>query len=178
MFKVLKLSHLEFEVRDLARMAEFYTEVLGLTETGRERDVCYLSAVIDHHTIVLRQGTATRLTKIAFQIAPMDSIDVIAHFHLHDLKAERRVGSQPGLNEVVRTWNTDSVAIEVYSEFEPSTHPYSTRGINPLKLSHVASLSPDLHKLVSFYTEVMDSSSPTLCRTSSISCAADATITP
>ena len=155
MFKTLKLAHLEFEVRDLARMFEFYTEVLGLTETGREQNVCYLSAVIDHHTIVLRQGSATRITKIAFQIAPMESRDVVAHFERHGLQAERRAGSQPGLNDVVRTWNTDGVAIEVYSDFEASVHPYSMQGINPLKLSHVASLSPNLHKLVSFYTEVM-----------------------
>ena len=60
MLHIRKLGHLEFEVRDLARMAEFYTEVIGLTETGREPGIRYLSTVIDHHSLVLRQGSATR----------------------------------------------------------------------------------------------------------------------
>ena len=155
MLKVLKLGHVEFEVRDLGRMAEFYVEVLGLTETGRDRGVVYLSTAVDHHSLILRQGSRTRMTKIAFQIAPMSDEDVVAHFHGHGLTTELLSDSQPGLGTVVRTANTDGVTIETYSAFEPSAHPYSFRGINPVKLSHVASLSPDLHKLVGFYTEVL-----------------------
>jgi catechol 2,3-dioxygenase-like lactoylglutathione lyase family enzyme len=33
MLNVLKLGHAEFAVRDLDRMAEFYKNVIGLTET-------------------------------------------------------------------------------------------------------------------------------------------------
>ena len=155
MLNVLKLGHVEFEVRDLPKMAEFYSEVIGLTETGRDADAVYLSASVDHHAVVLRQGGATRLAKIAFQVAPAGSDDIIGHFRKHGLQAERRTGSQPGINEVVRSRNSDGMVVEMYSEFEPSVHPYSFRGINPLKLSHVASLSPDLKTLVAFYTEVM-----------------------
>ena len=38
MLNVLKLGHAEFQVRDLDWMAEFYKNVIGLTETGREKD--------------------------------------------------------------------------------------------------------------------------------------------
>ena len=155
MLNVSKLGHAEFEVCDLDKMASFYTETLGLTETGREPDVVYLSTAIDHHSIVFRKGSTTRLTKIAFQVNPIESKDIIAQFRAHGLDGEKRTGSQPGINELVRSHNTDGVAIEMYSEFGPSTHPYSFRGVNPLKLSHIASLTPDLNKLVSFYTEVL-----------------------
>jgi catechol-2,3-dioxygenase len=37
MLNVSKLGHAEFKVRDLDRMAEFYKNVIGLTETGREK---------------------------------------------------------------------------------------------------------------------------------------------
>jgi catechol 2,3-dioxygenase-like lactoylglutathione lyase family enzyme len=155
MFNVTKLGHAEFEVRDLARMSEFYRDVIGLTETGREAGTVYLSTVVDHHSIVLRQGSRTAMTKIAFEIAPMASDDVIAHFRQHGVPAEKRTANQPGIAEVVQTRNTDGLAIEVYSGFDPSGHPYSDRGVNPVKLSHIASLSPDLNKLVAFYTEIM-----------------------
>ncbi len=155
MLNVTKLGHAELTVRDLARMAEFYREVLGLTETGREAGVVYLSTAVDHHSIVLRQGDRTALTKIAFEIAPMETGDVVAALGAHGLPADVQTDSQPGIPQLVRTRNTDGVVIELYAASEPSGHPYSYRGVNPLKLSHIASLSPDLHRLVSFYTDVL-----------------------
>ena len=156
MLNVLKLGHAEFAVRDLDRMAEFYKNVIGLTETGREKDAVYLSTSVDHHSIVLRGGAdKTHLSKIAFQIAPADTKDLTAYLRSHGLDTEIHTGSQPGINEVIRTQNPDGVAIEMYSAFEPSAHPYTMRGINPLKLSHVASLTPDVKRIVRFYTEVM-----------------------
>ena len=95
------------------------------------------------------------LAKIAFQVAPQPEAEIVAQLRGHGLAAEIRADSQPGLGTVVRTANSDGVAIELYSSFEPSGHPYGMRGVNPLKLSHLASLSPDLHRLVAFYTEVL-----------------------
>ncbi len=156
MINVLKIGHAEFEVQDVERMAEFYSRVIGLTETGRDGQTVYLSTSIDHHSIVLRGGASkTRLSKLAFQVAPTADGDLTKHFKDSGLEAEVRTGSQPGINKVVRTNNPDGVAIELYSEFEPSTHPYSMRGVNPLKLSHVASLTPDVMRIVKFYREVM-----------------------
>jgi len=156
MLNVLKLGHAEFEVQDVERMAEFYSRVIGLTETGRDGQTVYLSTSIDHHSIVLRGGASkTLLSKLAFQVAPAADGDLTKHFKDNGLESEVRTGSQPGINRVVRTNNPDGVAIELYSEFEPSTHPYSMRGVNPLKLSHVASLTPDVKRIVKFYREVM-----------------------
>jgi hypothetical protein len=68
MLNVLKLGHAEFEVQDVERMAEFYSSVIGLTETGRDGQTIYLSTSIDHHSIVLRGGASkTRLSKRRFR---------------------------------------------------------------------------------------------------------------
>ena len=156
MLDVLKLGHAEFEVRDLERSADFYKNVIGLTETGRDGQTVYLSAAVDHHTIVLRGGASRPcIRKIAFQIAPADTSDVETYLRGHGLATEVRTASQPGINQVVRTQNPDGVAIELYSEFQPSSHPYSFTGINPLKLSHVASLSTDIKRIVRFYRDVL-----------------------
>ena len=145
MLNVLKLGHAEFEVRDVERMAEFYSNVIGLSETGRDGQTVYLSTSINHHSIVLRGGASkTRLSKLAFQVSPVANGDLIKHFKDNGLNAEVRTGGQPAINQVVRTQNPDGVAIELYSEFQPSAHPYSMKGVNPLKLSHVASLTPDV----------------------------------
>ena len=156
MFKILKLGHVEFEVQDLRRMADYYSEVIGLTVTERNADTVYLSTAVDHHSVVLRKGRAeTRMTKIAFQVAPAEPQDLIKHLEGHGVNAELRTASQPSINQVVRTMNPDGVAIELYSEFQPSAHPYSFRGINPVKLSHVAALAPDPQKTMAFYIDVL-----------------------
>ncbi len=155
MLNAIKLGHVEFTVRDLPRMSDFYGEVVGLVETGREADAVHLSTVVDHSSVVLRQGSTTALAKIAFQVAPMSCADIAAELRAHGLEAELRTDSQPGVPALVRTRNTDGVPVELYPAAEPSAHPYSHRGVSPLKLSHVASLSPDVHRLVSFYTDVL-----------------------
>ena len=135
MFKVLKLGHVEFEVQDLGRMTEFYREVIGLTVTDRDADTAYLSTVIDHHSVILRQGRdKIRLIKIAFQMAPTEPKDLVRHLEDRGAHAEIRTDSQLSINQVVRTMNPDGMAIELYSECEPASHPFCFRGVNPLKL--------------------------------------------
>jgi catechol 2,3-dioxygenase-like lactoylglutathione lyase family enzyme len=41
----------------------------------------------------------------------------------------------------------------LYSQFEPADHAYSFRGINPVKLPHVAALTPDPQRLMAFYID-------------------------
>jgi cytochrome bd-type quinol oxidase subunit 2 len=65
MLGVLKLGHAEFEAQNVERMAEFYSNVIGLTETGRDGQTIYLSTSIDHHSIVLR-GSAAPHSCLAF----------------------------------------------------------------------------------------------------------------
>lgn len=155
MLSAIKLSYAEFTVRDLPRMSDFYQEVIGLVETAREADTVHLSAAVDHSSIILRQGGTTALAKVAFQVASMPCGDVAAELRRHGLEAELRTDSQPGIPVLVQTRNTDGVPVELYPAAETSAHSYSHRGVSPLKLSHVVSLSPDVHKLVSFYTDVL-----------------------
>ena len=78
MLNVIKLGHVEFTVRDLPRMSDFYKDVIGLVETGREVDAVHLSTVIDRSSVVLRQGDKTALAKIAFQVDPVSCNDIVA----------------------------------------------------------------------------------------------------
>ena len=156
MFKVLKIGHVEFEVADLGRMTEFYGDVMGLTVTDRDATTTYLSTSVDHHSVILRQGGGeTRMTKLAFQVAPASSAELVTHLHTKGAPAEIRTDSQPAIPELVRTVNADGTAIELYADFTPSPHPYTFRGVNPLKLSHVAALAPDPRKSMAFYTDVL-----------------------
>ena len=68
MIGVKKISHVSYETPDLDKQAEYYTDILGLTLTGKDKDTVYLAHTIDHHAIVLRRGSTARCTGIGFQI--------------------------------------------------------------------------------------------------------------
>jgi hypothetical protein len=144
MFKVLKLGHVEFEVQDLARMTDYYREVMGLT----------------------------------VQIAPLEARDVVHHLESRGARAEIRTANQPSIPEVVRTSNPDGVPIELYSQFEPADHAYSFRGINPVKLAHVAALTPDPQRLMAFYIDELGFRLSDSARDFFFFCAAGPIITP
>ena len=156
MVQLLKIGHVEFEVDDLPRMAEHYAEVVGLTVTGRDANAVYLSCLLDHHAVVLRKGSQTRLTNVGFEVAPGDGPAALAkEMKEAGLTAEVRTDSGPGVRAAVRTADPAGTAIDLYSEPEVLTHPYSGRGANPVKLSHVAMLAPDVKKSVAFYTDAL-----------------------
>src|SRR5260370_6911707 len=59
-FRVTRASHLTYNVRDLSRSREFYTQVLGLVVSDEDRDTLYLRGVEErsHHTLVLKRTSA------------------------------------------------------------------------------------------------------------------------
>ena len=57
MIGVRKIAHATYEVPDLDRQLEYYTDILGLTLSAKEKDAAYLSSTIDHHSVVLKKGS-------------------------------------------------------------------------------------------------------------------------
>ncbi|MFT6228536.1 MAG: catechol 2,3-dioxygenase, partial [Paracoccaceae bacterium] len=56
-FNVLRLSHVELGVTDLAASRQFYVDTLGLQVTYEDDAVIYLRAMEErgHHCMILRQ---------------------------------------------------------------------------------------------------------------------------
>jgi catechol 2,3-dioxygenase-like lactoylglutathione lyase family enzyme len=156
MLNVAKLGYLVFAVRDLSKMKSYYSEILGLTVTDEDADSVYLSTMVDHHTIVLRRSDAEAgLSQIGFQIGPQEATEVAKHFSKHNLHATVISDMQPGIAQTIQTKNPDGIGIEFYSEFRPMNNPNSGRGVNPVKLSHVAALCKDLDRTRQYYIDVL-----------------------
>jgi catechol 2,3-dioxygenase-like lactoylglutathione lyase family enzyme len=75
MIRVKKIAHAVYEVPDVEKQTEYYTEILGLTVTGKDKDVVYLASTVDHHSVVLRKGSQPQCTRVGFQIGPDDDLD-------------------------------------------------------------------------------------------------------
>src|SRR5215468_10149407 len=76
---VLKLGYLEIRVKDIAKAAQYYTQVLGLKETARFAGKIYLKAwdEWEHHQLILVEDPSPGLNRMAFRL---ESLEDLAYF--------------------------------------------------------------------------------------------------
>ncbi len=76
-FNVVRASHVELGVRDLAASRAFYVDCLGYLVTEETHEALYLRAVEErnHHSIVLRAGREPTAHAIGFKLASEDDLD-------------------------------------------------------------------------------------------------------
>ena len=58
MARVMRIGRVELKVLDLEKSVDYYTNVIGLEETGRMGDSVYLKAwdEFDHHSVILTKS--------------------------------------------------------------------------------------------------------------------------
>ena len=109
-FNLTKIGHVVFNVRDLARSVEFYTQLLGLRvsdvypPTMMPGGMVFLRFSPDHHGLALVGGatapsTSSELHHMAFEVSSLDEV-LAARSHLAghgvtiDFEGRRRAGCQ------------------------------------------------------------------------------------
>ena len=111
--RIQKLGHLGLHCRDLPRMVDFYTRVLGFKVSDvNEKGLTFLRFGADHHTLVLAkmpdgakaQGAgANALHHIALEVAGIDDLKRIRkHLLAQSVHVHGKVKHEgPGMNYVV-----------------------------------------------------------------------------
>ena len=68
MARVLRMGRIELKVLDLEKSVDYYTNVIGLEETGRMGDSVYLKAwdEFDHHSVILTKSTTAGIGSFGF----------------------------------------------------------------------------------------------------------------
>src|ERR1700683_5115905 len=76
-FNIVRASHVELGVRDLARSRAFYVDCLGLLVSDETKDALYLRGVEErnHHSIVLRRSRETQVHALGFKLASEEDVD-------------------------------------------------------------------------------------------------------
>ncbi len=156
MIGVNKISHATYESPDLEHQLEYYTDILGLTLTGRERDAAYLASTIEHHSVVLRSGSHPRCTRIGFQLGPDADLDAFEkQTAAHGIRTERKKDPEPTITDMVSFEDIKGTVMEVFKQPEPQHQPFSTKGIVPHKLGHIAFHVTDAQRATRFYCDVL-----------------------
>ncbi len=129
-FRIGKIGHVALHVRDVARSARFYTEVLGFLvsdvygEDMMPGGAVFLRCNTDHHGIALFRGAEAELTgaglhHMAFEVGTLEEV-VRAREHLRrhqvpiDFDGRRRAGCQLA----VEFRDPDGHRLEIYWDID------------------------------------------------------------
>jgi catechol-2,3-dioxygenase len=156
MIDIRRAGHATFTTPDLDRQVDYYSDMLGLIVTERDKDRAFLATRTGLEAIALEKGDKVGLTRLSFQVAPETDLAAFARtLSEHGIKSETRNGISPGAARALVFTDVKGTVIELYSEYQFAKDDGKQTAITPLKLGHVAHRVDDVQKTVKFYTDVM-----------------------
>ena len=156
MIKVKRLRHVTFASPDLEAQLDYYRSIIGLAVIGRDDRRIILGTDSDELTLVLEHGAASRLTAIAYEVAPgLDLSDLQKSLASLDIKSEVRSDTAPGIPKTLVFNDPDGLQIELFSRWDFCKPVEPVRGLAVAKLGHVALYTPDPERAAKFFESVL-----------------------
>ncbi len=158
-FNIVRLSHVEYRVTDLARSRAFYVDTLGLQVTGEAPGVLYLRAMEErgHHCIILREAVEANVAVLGFKLFDEAELDKAAAFFA-DKGLPVEWVERPYQGRTLLTRDPWGVPLEFYvkmDRLEPIHQKYKLyNGVKPLRIDHFNMFSSDVDASVAFYAEM------------------------
>ena len=158
-FNVVRASHVEFGVRDLAKSRAFYVDCLGYIVTAEDKQTLYLRAVEErnHHSIVLNRSDDVRVDAIGFKLASEEDLDRAA-FYFARKGLPTSFPDVPHQGRTLRTVDAVGMPIDFYARMEQSEsllRKYAHyKGARIQRIDHINCFTPDVQASYDFYTDI------------------------
>lgn len=153
--KVFKLGHVTLGVADLSQTRDYYVRALGLNEVEADSRTAWLSVATQHHDIALVKGNPG-LLHLGYQLTPGTDLGRFqAEARAFGLQAELKSDSQPGIAAMVEVTAPGGHVLQFYDRIETPCPGYSGRGVAPLRLGHVAVITPEADRMVALYRDFL-----------------------
>ena len=167
---VLRPGHVQLRVLDLEESVNFYRDVVGLKETGRDaQGRVYFKAwdERDHNSLVLREADEAGVDFLGFKVldaATMDQLEsAVQAFGI--ATSRMPAGEMLGTGERVRFTIPTGHLIELYAEKQdvgngqsyvnPDPWVPDLKGIAPVRFDHCLLYGPDIEGVEKLFTEVL-----------------------
>lgn len=155
-FNIVRLSHVELVVTNLAKSKAFYADTLGLQVTGEDAKTVYLRAMEErgHHCIILTKGKVPSVKVLGFKLYAEDDLDAAkGWFEARGRKTEWV--KRPHQGRTLLTSDLHGIPLEFYASMdtlEPIHQQYKLyRGVKPLRIDHFNVFSQSVDASVEFY---------------------------
>jgi len=156
MIKVKRLRHVSFASPNVEAQLDYYQSIIGLAVIGRDDRRIILGTDSDELTLVLEHGAASRLTAIAYEVAPgLDLSDLQTSLASLDIKSEVRSDTAPGIPKTLVFDDPDGLQIGLFSRWDFCKPVEPVRGLAVAKLGHVALYTPDPERAAKFFESVL-----------------------
>ena len=168
---VLRPGHAQMRVLDLDESVDFYSNVLGLIETGRDaQGRVYFKTweERDHNSVILRQADKAGVDFFSFKVADKAALEKLdGDLQAFGVKTQRiPAGELLETGERVRFTLPTGHDIELYSqktaigndmgELNPEAWCASAeKGIAPIRLDHCLLYGPDIEKAQAIFQDVL-----------------------
>ena len=156
-FNIVRLSHVEYGVTDLAASRAFYVDTLGLQVTHEDADSIYLRAMEErgHHCIALRKSDAACARVLGFKLYDEPDLEKAEAFFRGKGLPVTWI-ERPFMGRTLRTQDPFGVPLEFYVKMDrlpPIHQKYALyRGVKPLRIDHFNMFASDVDASVAFYT--------------------------
>ena len=157
-FNVLRLSHVEFVVTDLAASRAFYVDTLGLQVTHEDDNEIYLRAMEErgHHCIILKKGEKAQANVLGFKVYDEPELDKAEAYFQSKGRPTSWV-ERPYQGRTLRTSDCHGIPLEFYfkmDRLEPIHQKYKLyNGVKPLRIDHFNVFSQNVDESVAFYAD-------------------------
>ena len=158
-FNVVRLSHVELVVTDLARSRAFYAGTLGLQITHEDETTIHLRAMEErgHHCLVLRKDAEAMVEALSMKVYSEEDLDKAKDwFEAKGLPA--RWVERPFQGRTLRTEDIFGTPLEFYFKMDrlaPIHQKYALyHGVKPLRIDHFNCFTKDVDASVAFYNEM------------------------
>ena len=158
-FNIVRLSHVDLGVTDLAASRRFYVDTLGLQVTDEDASTIYLRALEErgHHCMVLHRSDAPHARSLSFKVYDEDQLDLALAWS----NAQGRPATwveRPHQGRTLATTDCFGMPIEFYFKMDrlpPIHQKYALyKGVKPLRIDHFNCFVPDVDKAVGFYNSI------------------------
>ena len=158
-FNIVRLSHVEYSVLDLAKSRAFYVDTLGLQVTHEDETSIYLRAMEErgHHCIALKKGSKSEVGVLGFKLYDEPDLDnAEAFFTSKGLPTEWI--ERPFMGRTLRTVDPWGIPLEFYVKMDRLDCIHQEyklyNGVKPLRIDHFNMFSADVDASVAFYNEI------------------------
>ena len=158
-FAIVRVSHTELVVRDLAASRAFYVDTLGLQVTFEDSEILCLRAMEErgHHCLVLRKGDEPASSYLAFRVYSEDDLDKAEAYFAEQGRATSWV-ERPFQGRTLRVLDPHGIPLEFYFAMERLATIHQKyalyRGVKPLRIDHFNCFSPHVDDSVAFYNAI------------------------
>ena len=168
---ILRLSHAVVRAPDLELARAYYSEVVGLIETGHTEDHAFFKGWDEqqHHSLVLASAPTYGLDAVGFKVDSSEDLDNLAgrvaaagvEVAFHEPDALR-----PGSGATARFFAPGGHTVELVHEMEqvgnglpllnPPPKPQGLVGMHPPRIDHIFLLCEDVGGVTEFYRDVLE----------------------